>query len=61
MFNIEPLPSIVSQNKIFCFCETPPGVLYSALWLAAQERRGAVGASPQEGHEDILRAGALLL
>jgi len=44
-----------------CSGESPPAVLRPALEPSAQERHGAVGAGPEEGHRDDLRAGTPLL
>jgi len=40
--------------------ETPPGVLYPALEPSEQEKHGPVGAGPEEGHKNDLRAGTPL-
>jgi len=44
-----------------CSGETPPGVLPPALEPPAQERHGAVGVGPEEGHKNEQRDGASLL
>ena len=43
-----------------CSGENPPGVLSPALKLS-QERHGAVGTGPEEGHKNDQRDGTLLL
>ncbi|KAK4820564.1 hypothetical protein QYF61_001627 [Mycteria americana] len=44
-----------------CSAEASPRLLHPALEPSAQEGHGAVGAGPEEGHENDLRAGAPIL
>ena len=41
--------------------ETSPGVLHPDVESSAQERHGAVGVHPEEGHKNDPRAGTALL
>ena len=46
---------------LLCSGETSPGALRPALEPSAQEGHGAVGAGPEEGHQNNQRAGTPLL
>ena len=54
--------SMTSRLKEVILClysalDTPAGVLHQVLVPPTQEGHGAVGADPEEGHEDDHRAG----
>jgi len=65
--NLGCVPSSVAsrlRDVILPLCsarETPPGVQCPALEPSDQERCGAVGAGPKEGHSNDPRAGAPVL
>jgi len=47
--------------SLLCSGETAPGVVHSALEPSAREGHRAVGAGPEVGHKNDMRAGASLL
>ena len=55
--------AIRSREVILPLCSgrTPLGILHPALQPSAQERHGAVGAGPEEGHKNDQKDGTPLL
>jgi len=51
----------VILTPLLCSHETPPGVLCPALDPSAQQRHGAVGVGPEEGHKNDQRDKTLVL
>jgi len=56
----QPLP-FCDSAPLLRSAETAPGFLRPALEPSVQERHGAVGAGPEQGHKNDQRTGTPLL